>query len=76
MDSVYELHSWSKQYREERMTEARVRHLVERTRASRDPRGARRSGLSPYWRTPLALLRAVAVLGIAHRHEERMRSEK
>jgi hypothetical protein len=59
MNNSYDLHSWSKQYREERLTEARVRHLVERTRASRDPRGARHSGLSS-WRNPLALLRAVA----------------
>ena len=83
MNNSYDLHSWSKQYREERLTEARVRHLVERTRASRDPRGARRSGLSSSsssWRNPLALLRAAvarsSVLGIAPRHEERMRSEK
>ena len=60
MKNFYDLHSWSKQYREERLTEARVRHLVERTRASRDPRGARRSGLSSSWRNPLALLRALA----------------
>jgi hypothetical protein len=59
MDSVYDLHSWSKQYREERLQEARVRHLLERTKASRDPRGARRSGLSTR-RNPRALLRAVA----------------
>ena len=61
MNNSYDLHSWSKQYREERLAEARVRHLVERTRASRDPRGARRSGLSSSsWRNPLALLRALA----------------
>ena len=62
MNNFYDLHSWSKQYREERLTEARMRHLVERTRASRDPRGARRSGLSSSssWRKPLALLRALA----------------
>jgi hypothetical protein len=59
MNNSYDLHSWSKQYREERLTEARVRHLLERTRASRDPRGTRRSGLFS-WRNPLALLRAVA----------------
>jgi hypothetical protein len=60
MNNSYDLHSWSKQYRQERLREARVRHLLERTRASRDPRGARRSGPSSAWRNPLALLRAVA----------------
>jgi hypothetical protein len=56
MNNSYDLHSWSKQYRQERLTEARVRHLLERARESRDPRGARRSGLSA-WRNPLALVR-------------------
>ena len=55
----YQLHSLGKLYHEEALQEARMRHLLERTRASRDPRGARLSGLSS-WRNPLALLRAVA----------------
>jgi hypothetical protein len=59
MDFHYDLNSGSRLYREEAFREARKRHLVERARASRDLRGARRSGLSS-WRNPLALLRGVA----------------
>jgi hypothetical protein len=55
----YQLHSLAKLYHEEALQEARKRHLVERARASRDPRGARRIGLSS-WRSALALLRGVA----------------
>ena len=51
----YNIHSWSKDYREERLAEASRRHLVERARASQEPRGSGRLGLS--WRSPLALLR-------------------
>jgi hypothetical protein len=60
MDFHYDLNSASRLYREEAFREARKRHLVERARASRDPRGARRSGLSSSWRNPLALLRGIA----------------
>jgi hypothetical protein len=57
----YDLNSANRLYREEAFREARKRHLVERTRASRDPHGgARRSGLSSSWRSALALLRGVA----------------
>jgi hypothetical protein len=59
MDFYYDLSSASRLYREEAFREARKRHLVERARASRDPHGAKRTGLSS-WRNPLALLRAVA----------------
>ena len=55
MNNPYDIHSWSKDYREERLTEASRRHLVERARASQEPRGSGRLGLS--WRNPLALLR-------------------
>ena len=51
----YDIHSWSKDYREERLAEANMRHLVERARVSRESRGSGRLGLS--WRNPLALLR-------------------
>ena len=56
----YDLNSASRLYREEVFREAQKRHLLERARASRDPRGARRIGLCSSWRNPLALLRAVA----------------
>ncbi len=59
MNNSYDLHSWSKQYRQERLTEARVRPLVERTRGRAETHAGRRSGHS-YWRAPLVLLRAVA----------------
>ena len=59
MDFHYDLNSPSRLYREEAFREARKRHLVERARASRDPRGSKRSGLSS-WRSALALLRGVA----------------
>jgi hypothetical protein len=55
----YQLHSLAKLYHEEALQEARKRHLVERARASQDPRGSRRSGLCS-WRGALALLRGVA----------------
>ena len=55
MNNPYDVHSWSKLYREERLTEANRRHLLERTRAGHEPRGLRRVGLA--WRNPLALLR-------------------
>jgi hypothetical protein len=55
----YQLHSLAKLYHEEALQEARKRHLVERARASRGPRGARPIGLSS-WRSALALLRGVA----------------
>jgi hypothetical protein len=55
MNNPYYLHSWSRQYREERLAEASRRHIVERARARREPRESGRSGLG--WRNPLALLR-------------------
>jgi hypothetical protein len=58
----HQLHSLGKLYHEEALQEARKRHLVERARASRDPRGPKRSGLCGLssWRSALALLRGVA----------------
>jgi len=56
MDFHYNLNSASRLYREEALRKARKRHLLERARASRDPHGARRIGLSSR-RNPLAPLR-------------------
>jgi hypothetical protein len=55
MNNPYDLHSWSKHYREERLTVEDRRHLVEQARTGRE---RRQSGqLGPSWRSPLALLR-------------------
>ena len=61
MHNPHDLHSWSKHYREERLAEARVRLLLGRARASREPRGLRHVGLA--WRNSLARLRGVAASG-------------
>jgi len=46
MNNPHDLHSWSTQYREERLAEARKRDLVRRARADRQPRGLQRVGLT------------------------------
>jgi hypothetical protein len=41
MNNPYDLHSWSKHYREEALQEAQRRHLIERTRAAERGRAGR-----------------------------------
>jgi hypothetical protein len=55
MDNPYNIHSWSKQYREETLLEARTRHLVDRARTDRN-RLSRRSLLSLAWTNVLSQL--------------------
>jgi hypothetical protein len=57
MHNPYDLHSWSKHYREEALREARKRNLVEGAKADREARGLWR--VDRLWRDTLASLRAV-----------------
>ena len=54
MNNPYDVHSWSKLYREERLAEASRWHLAEHLRASREPRGLR--SLRSAWKGVLASL--------------------
>jgi biotin-(acetyl-CoA carboxylase) ligase len=58
MNNPYDLHTWSKHYREEAHQEAQRRHLLERARAGREQHSGRgRAGLA--WGSVLSLLRSV-----------------
>jgi hypothetical protein len=60
VNNPYDLHSWSKHYRQERLAEASKRHLVERARRNRERRtGWGRMGLT--WANVLSLLNGVGL---------------
>ncbi len=46
MHNPYDVHTWSKLYREERLAEASRRHLDEQASANKEPRESGRLGLS------------------------------
>ncbi len=51
MNNPYDVHSWSKHYREDALQEARARHLLEQAKACREPRES--VWLRLAWRNPL-----------------------
>ena len=62
MHNPYDLHSWSKHYREEALREARKRDLVERARRSWVPKSVR-DRVSLVWNSVLSVARRVALSG-------------
>ena len=60
MDGWYDLHSWSKQRREDAFQEARALDAAKRARASRGPRSGWTS-LRSGWGTMLTLLRGAGL---------------
>jgi hypothetical protein len=63
MNNPYDLHTWSKHYREEAHQEAQRRHLLERARAGREQHSGRGRASRLGERTVAAALRAA--LGVA-----------
>jgi hypothetical protein len=62
MDPWHDLHSWSKQYREEALQETHKRHLTEQANGKYSLRPQRVSASSA-WRSLVSLLRGVGLSG-------------
>ena len=56
--NAYDLHSWSAQYRQERLAEASQRHLIEQIRGNHEQR-SRWGRMSLVWANVLSLLSGV-----------------
>jgi hypothetical protein len=62
MNNAYDIHSWSKNYREEALREAQVRHLAEHARRVRAPRSVR-DQVSLAWSSLMSAARRVVPSG-------------
>ena len=60
MEPWYDLHSWSKQYREKGLQEAQRRYLVEQPRVNYSLR-AERANANLAWKSLVSLLRGVGL---------------
>jgi hypothetical protein len=62
MNTYYDVHSWSKLYREERLSEAQARRLIEQARRNLAPRSLR-DHASLAWSSVVSVVRSLSLSG-------------